>query len=794
MFINYLKIAFRNMIKHKGYSFINIFGLAVGMAICILLLLWVQFELSCDRFHKHGDDLYRIIKVWRQGEVSHQSITPAPLAPALKEEFPEIINAARFLPVGNLLLKSGEKSFYENGGVFADPAIFHMFTFPLVKGETKTALANPYSIVLTGSLAAKYFGDEEPVGKIIRVDNRVDFTVTGVMKDIPGNSHLQFDFVVPFTLIGKKGLMARLAQESLIDWHNTSYFSYVLLKSGTSYQSVSRKISNYLQKPIPDSTSSLYLQPLKKIHLHSSHLRPYIPGTGDIAYIYLFTAVAFLVLLIACINFMNLTTARVGTRTKEIGMRKVVGARRAHIIKQFFGESLLLAFIALIFALLLTELFLPAFNNLSGNQLTLDLAGNPLIIGGILLVTFFTGIVSGSYPALFLSSFQPGSVLKGKLRLGTRGFLSRKILVVFQFTLTVIFLIGTIVIYKQFHYLQNRKLGFDKTHLVYLSIPEEIRPNYESLKNELLRDSSLEGVTASVSLPSFGRDINTQLVDWEGKDPGKEILMRGVGVDYDFIETFKMEMARGRSFSREFSLDKANYILNETAVKAMGIESPVGKQLTLMGNTGTIIGVVKDYHFRSLHTKIAPLLLRVYEPRWLRFLFARVKPGEISRALKQLESKWKQLVPGYPFQYRFVDDLLDSMFQSEQRIKSAFNYLTLLAICIASLGLFGLASYLAEQRTREIGIRKVFGASMTNIGVLFSSEFLKWIMLANMIAWPISYFFLDRLMRNFAYRVGIGIWPFLLAGLLGVVIALLTVSHQAFKAAAANPIDALKYE
>jgi len=794
MFNNYLKIAFRNIIKHKGYSFINIFGLAVGMAICILLLLWVQFELSYDRFHQHGADLYRIIKVWRQGEISHQTITPAPLAPALKEEFPEIIDAARFLPVGNLLLKYGEKSFYENGGVFADPAIFRMFTFPLVKGEPQSALANPYSIVLTGSLAAKYFGNKEPVGKIIRVDNRVDFTVTGVMKDIPKNSHMQFDFVVPFTLIGKKGLTAQLAQESLTDWHNTIYFSYVLLRSGTSYQSLSHKIANYLQKSSHDSTSTLYLQPLKKIHLHSSHLRPYIPGTGDIAYIYLFTAVAFLVLFIACINFMNLTTARVGTRTKEIGMRKVVGARRIHIINQFFGESLLLAFMALIFALLLVELFLPAFNDLSGNPLTLDLAGNPLIIGGILLVTLFTGIVSGSYPALFLSSFQPGSVLKGKLRLGTRGFLARKILVVFQFTLTVIFLISTLVIYKQFHYLQNRKLGFDKTHLVYMAVPEEIRPNYESLKNELLRDSFLEGVTASVSLPSFGRDINTQLVDWEGKDPGKEILMSGVGVDYDFIETFKMEMVQGRSFSRAFSLDKDNYILNETAVKAMEIESPVGKQLTLMGNTGTIIGVVKDYHFRSLHTKIAPLLLRVYEPRWLNYLFARIKPGKISQALTQLESKWKQLAPGYPFNCAFVDDLLDRMYSLEQRVKSAFNYLTLLAICIAALGLFGLASYLAEQRTREIGIRKVFGASITNIGVLFSSEFLKWIMLANVIAWPIAYFFFQQFMRNYAYRVIIGVWPFLLAGLLGVVIVLSTVSYQVFKAAASKPVEALRYE
>ncbi len=794
MFKNYLNVVLRDIIRNKGYFFINVTGLAVGMAVCIVLLLWVQFESSYDSFHKNGDDLCRIIKVWRKGEVAHQATTPAPLAPALKEEFPEVIAVARFYSAGRWLLRYGEKSFYEYGGVFVDPSVFEMFTFPLVKGNARTALSHPRSIVLTEALALKYFGDEEPLGKIVRVDNRFDFTVTAVMKNLPQNSHLRFDFAVPFTLIGKKGLMSWLAQKSLVDWHNTIYYSYVLLRKNTPYRSVSEKIANYLKKPIPESTSSLYLQPLKEIHLHSSHLRNNIQGTGDISYIYLFSALAIFILIIACINFMNLSTARSGSRAKEICMRKVVGARRANLIRQFLCESVILAFIAMILAVILVELLLPVFNNVSGKPLTLGLTDNVTIIVGLIVITLITGIVSGSYPAFLLSSFRPEEVLKGPLRIGTKSFLLRKLLVVFQFTLTIIFLLGTIVIYKQVHYMQNTKLGFDESHLLYISISEELRSGYVSLKNKLLQDSAVESVTASASLPSFGRDINTQLVDWQGKDPEREILMRGVGVDYDFIETFKMDMAVGRSFSGEFFTDKENYILNEAAVRTMGIESPVGKQLTLMGKTGAIIGVVKDYNFRSLHTKIAPLVLRVYPPRWLGYMFVRIKPGQIPRALKLLERRWKGFAPGYPFSYNFVDDLLDSLYGTEQRAMSIFNYLTLLAISIASLGLFGLASCLTEQRTKEIGVRKVLGATKGRIWVMFSGEFLKWIMLANMIAWPLAYFFLDQFMQNYAYRVSIGIWPFLLSGFLVLSIALMTIGHRVFKAATANPVEALRYE
>jgi putative ABC transport system permease protein len=797
MFKNYLKITFRNIVRQKGFSFINIFGLAVGMAVCILILLWVQFELTYDRFHKNSDDLYRIIKVWRKGEVAHQAVTPAPLAPALKEEFPEIIAAARFYSTGTWLLKHGETASYENRGVFTDPSVFHMFSFPLVKGNPQTALSHPNSIVLTEAMAARYFNDEDPIGKTLRVDNQYDFFVTGVMKNFPPNSHIQFDFAVPFLHVGREGLMEWLAQETLADWHNTSFYSYVLLKKNTPYRAVNRKISNYLKKHIPGSTSSLYLQPFKRIHLHSSHLvGGSIPGSGDISYIYLFSLMAFIVLLIACINFMNLATARSGTRANEIGVRKVVGARRTNIIGQFLGESLLLSFIAMIVAVMLVELFLPAFNTLTGKMLTLTsgLTGNLPILPGLLIVTLFTGLAAGSYPALFLSSFQPEKALKGTLKPGAAGYLPRKVLVIFQFSLTIIFIFSTIVISNQLDYMQNRKLGFEKAHLISMPIPEAHRQVYRSLKNELLQNSSIVNVTASASLPTFGRDISTPGVGWKGKDPDQNILMRGTGVDYGFIETFKMEMAAGRSFSRKFSADKSNYILNEAAIKAMGIESPLGKHFTLWDKTGTIIGVVKDYNFRSLHFKIEPLLLRLYEPQWLNFMFIRIKSEHIPQTLNFLESKWKTFAPGYPFRYRFVDDSLDRMYTTEKRIRTMFNYITFLAIFIACLGLFGLASFLAEQRTKEIGIRKVLGATVPGIVLLFSGKFVKWVMISNIIAWPAAYYLVNQWLQNFAYRTEIHMGIFIFSGLTALAVALLTLSYQSIKAATANPVEALRYE
>jgi putative ABC transport system permease protein len=790
MFINYFKIALRQIKRQKGYSFINISGLAVGMACYILILLWVQDEFRYDKFHENADHIYRVIKIWRKGEIAHYATTPAPLAQALKEDFPEVINSARFAPAGQMMVAHDKTTFYENNGAYADPSYFELFTFPFVKGDPRTALSNPNSIVLTENKEHKYFGTEDAVGKTLRINNQYDFLVTGVMKNIPRNSHMQFDFLIPFIRI--KEIQGR-GQETHVDWHNTAFYTYVLLQKKIPYQDVSEKISEYLKKHIPESTSSLYLQPLKRIHLYSSNLRLDI-ATGNITNIYIFSAMAFFILVIACINFMNLATARSGRRSKEIGMRKVIGASRGNLVRQFFGESVVLSFLAIVIAVAIVSNVLPVFNTLSGKDISLGELLNINFILGLISIAFLTGILSGSYPALFLSSFQPVMVLKNAFRTGLKGVLFRKVLVIFQFSLMIILVIGTIVIYNQLEYIQNSKLGFDKEHLIYLPMNDDVRSRYEPFKNDLLENSDILNVSASSSLPFWGTDIATEDVNWEGKIPGEDFLMRGVGVDYDFIETFKIEMAEGRNFSREFSTDRANYILNSRAVEAMKLRSPLGRQLTLMGNTGSVIGIVKDYHFKPLNLLLEPLVLRLYEPQWLNFIYIRIKPEDISGILKYTENRWKQFFPGIPFQYSFVDQTLANVYLSVERIGSLLRCFTILAIVIACLGLFGLSAYIAEQRTKEIGIRKVLGATVPGVALLLSREFIKWVLIANLMAWPVAYFVMKGWLNNFAYRTRLGLDIFILSGLLAFAIALLTVSFQSIKAALTNPVDNLRYE
>jgi len=790
MFINYFKIALRQIKRQKGYSFINISGLAVGMACCILILLWVQDEFSYDKFHENADHICRVIKIWRKGEIAHYATTPAPLAQALKEDIPEISNSARFDPAGQMTVAYDKKVFYENNVAYADPSYFELFTFPFTKGDPRTALSNPNSIVLTENMAHKYFGAEDAVGKTLRINNQYDFLVTGVMKNIPRNSHMQFDFLIPFIRI--KQIQGR-GQETHVDWHNTSFYTYVLLEKNIPYQGVSGKISEYLKKHIPESTSSLYLQPLKRIHLYSSNLRLDI-ATGNITYIYIFSAMAFFILVIAGINFMNLATARSARRSIEIGMRKVIGASRGNLVRQFFGESVVLSFLVLVVAIAIVSNVLPVFNTLSGKAISLGALLNINFILALISIAFLSGILSGSYPALFLSSFQPVVVLKSSFRTGLKGALFRRVLVIFQFSLMIILIIGTIVIYDQLEYIQNSKLGFDKEHLIYLPMNDDVRSRYEPFKNDLLENSDILSVSASSSPPYWGMDIATQDVNWGGKIPGEDFLMRGVGVDYDFIETFKIEMAEGRNFSREFSTDKTNYILNSSAVEAMKLQSPLGKQLTLMGNTGSIIGIVKDYHFKPLNLLLEPLVLRLYEPKWLNFIYVRIKPEDISGILRSMENRWKQFFPGIPFQYSFVDQTLANVYLSVERIGSLLRYFTILAIVIACLGLFGLSAYIAEQRTKEIGIRKVLGATVPGVALLLSREFIKWVLIANLMAWPVAYFVMKGWLNNFAYRTRLGLDIFILSGLLAFAIALLTVSFQSIKAALTNPVDNLRYE
>jgi putative ABC transport system permease protein len=782
---NYFKIAFRKIKRQKGYSFINIAGLAIGIACCILILLWVQDELGYDRFHKNVNEIYRVIaeESLPSGEQVQYVPTPPALAPALKEDFTEIVNASRIRPGGRTLVKYGDKLFYEERVIFTEASFFELFTFPFIRGDSKTALSDPFSIVLTEEMAEKYFGEEDPMAKILRIGNQFDFQVTGVIENIPPNSHLRFDFYVPFILLTRFG-------QDINRWDDNSYYTYVLLQKNVPYQSVKEKISSSIKKHRPVDTHTLDLQPLTRTHLYSNFLFD-IGEHGDIKYVFIFSVLASFILIIACINFMNLATARSGHRAKEIGMRKVIGANRKDIIKQYLGESILLSFIALIFAVLLIELFLPAFSSLSGKTLKLDLFSNGQVIFGLIGIAIISGILSGSYPAFFISAFRPVKALKGVLKTGGKSSSFRKILVVAQFAITIALIIGTVVVFNQLNFIKNRKLGYEKEHLLYIPLNGEILRKYEAVKNELLKNPNFINVTLSSDLPTDTVHRWGGL-DWPGKNPEDSREIYFYTVDFDFVKTFRIEMKEGRDFSINFPTDKSNYIVNEKAASVMGLEKPVGQWFSLRGEKGTIIGVMKDFNFKSVRTEVEPLILRI--ANYYNYMFVRIRPGHTHEAISFLKRNWKSYSPNFPLEYHFLDAQFDNLYLAEHRLGTIFKYFTFLAVFIACLGLLGLAAFMAEQRTKEIGIRKVLGAKVSGIVLMLSKEFAKWVLIANIIAWPVAYFAMSNWLQNFAYRTSIGIWTFVLSAALALTIALLTVSFQAVKAATSNPVDSLRYE
>jgi len=758
MIRNYIKIALRNLSRHKGYSLINIAGLAIGMACCILILLWVQDELSFDRFHENADSIYRVIQDIKFSDHSTTwAITQGPLGPSLKEDFPEIVNFTR-VTGRRFRLAYQDNSFDEVLGM-ADGSIFEMFTFPLIEGDPQTALSDPHSIVLTEEMARKYFGDEHPIGKVLKADDEYDFLVTGILEEFPLNSHFRYDFLI----------------------------------EGIPYQEVVQKISGYLyEKPTIEKDAKLNLQPLGRIHLHSNYEfdRPH----GDITYVTIFSLIAFFILLIACINFMNLTTARSANRAREVGMRKVAGAYRRDLVRQFFGESILLAFIALIFAVGIVYLLLSVFNELAAKELSFEISGNIQTLSVLAGVALITGIIAGSYPALFLSAFQPADVLKGTLFSSNRGATFRKVLVVLQFSLTILLIVCTTIVYNQMNFMRNRKLGYDKEYLVYAVLRGDMRQQFDVVKEELLKNPNILAVTSSGTLPTYGYNFSNSLWRWEGQDPDEEILMRASFIDYNYFETLGLEIIEGRSYSKQFSTDPTEaLIVNEEAVKVMGMESPLGKQLGIGDNQAKIIGVVKNYHFRSLKQEIEPLIL-ILNPSNCWALFARLSSEDVSKTIGYMEKVWGEFASGYPFNYRFMDEAIDNLYRAEQQIGTLFRYFTILAIFISCLGLFGLASFMAEQRTKEIGIRKVLGASVSKILLLLSKEYAKWVLFANIIAWPFAYYTMNKWLQGYAYRINIAVWSFVFAAVLALAIALFTVSYQAIRAATANPADALRYE
>jgi putative ABC transport system permease protein len=788
MFKNYLKIALRNIKRNKSYSFINIIGLSIGLACCILIFLWINNELSYDRFHLNADHLYRVVSVDHSGgKTTIIGESPSLVGPTLLAEYPEVVNYTRIQSgwKGSYYLNYGEKNFYNERLANADPSFFDVFHFPFIKGDPKTALQDRHSIVLTEELARKCFGNEDPMSKVMLIDDE-ELTVTGVVKTIPSNSHIQFDYIVPI----ENFIYWRSSQ--LDSWTYSQYTTYIELKEGVDNEAFSKKISGLVKNHHPESTVEIYIQPLTDVHLRSKHIRSwttvYSP-VGNITYVTIFALTAVCTLLIACINYINLSTARSGLRGKEVGMRKVVGARRMDIAHQFLSESTLLSCMAFFISLLIVNLLLPTFNSLAGKSISMNFLGNGKILLGLLCITAVTGILSGSYPALFLSSLKPIKILKSNVILSSpRGGRLRKCLVVGQFTFTVILILFTLVVYRQLHFIQNKDLGFDQDAIIYYPGSYDYATHFDAAKNELLQNPKILDV-CNGHPPGQGIH-STSDVTWEGKDPKTEVTFDVKSGDYNYLEFFGMKLVEGRFYSREFSNDSSNYVINESAAKLMGSGSAIGKRLTLGGRTGTIIGVVKDYHQASLHGPILPQIFKLQE--WA-YYFVRFQ-GNPSDIVQFMKNHWAKFEKLRPFRYYFLDDVLSGLYKTERWIGNIFRLFTGLAIFIACLGLFGLASFTTEQRTKEIGIRKVLGASVKEIVILFSKEFIKWVIVSNIIAWPVAYFAMNKWLQSFAYRTSISLWIFVFSATLALVITLITVSFQSIKAATANPLDSLRYE
>jgi len=775
MFKNYFKSAWRNIRRHKGYSFINIAGLAVGMAACLLILLWVRDELSFDKFHKNYAHIYLTVPEL-EGEKYYSN--PLALAKTFKQQYPEVQKIARFWR-WDVLLRNGETGFNESGGL-VDDDFLNIFTFPLVKGNPETLFSGPDSIVLSERAAAKFFGAEDPIGRSLIRNNSAPMTVTGVMKNVPPNSHLQFDFLGSTKLLGERG-------ETSWSWEASTY---ALLDPHVNIQEFRKKISGFVNEHDKRTNQKvlLHLQPLSKVRLYA------LNGTDPIVYVYVFLTIAVAILVIACINFINLATARSNTRAKEIGMRKVVGAARSDIVKQFIGESIISSALALAAAVGMVYLFLPAFNRLAEKQLTLDVAGDgstALLLVGIVL---FSGLLSGIYPALLLSSFKPVTVLKkGMSSPSSGGYVLRRILVVGQFTATIILIIGTIVMVKQLDFIKKKDIGMDRDHVVSISMSREMQPKYRSFKDAIRQNPSVINVTAARGLPMSIGHMNP--VFWEGRGPENYVTMTDESIDYDYFETLGLHIIQGRSFAEQFPTDKENYVLNEEALRITGLEAPIGKMFSVWEDKGRIIGIVHNANASSLHTPIEPVVYTLSQRHGSHeYIFVKIRPVDVPGTISYLKRKSAQFAPNSLFEYSFLDEEFDRQYANDRQSMNIYRNFAILAIFISCLGLFGMASFTAEQRTREIGIRKVLGASLGSIITMISRDFLFLLLAANLIAWPIAYYLMDKLLNSYAYQTPLSVWAFAVAGAAAVLIALLTVGYQALRAARANPVESLRYE
>lgn len=803
MIKNYITIAIRNMTRQKAYTFINLSGLAVGIAACILILLYVQNELSYDKYLKSHERIFRVSRSWlnADGKVNlHLGHLAPPFSPLFNMDYEGTIEQSVRLINSNPLITAKEKQFEEEGFFFADPEFLEVFSWKMIKGDPLSALNEPNSIILTETSAKKYFGDDDAMGKTINFDNIVDLKVTGVMEDIPENSHLHPDMFAPMKLVedyygGQEQFMTA--------WGSNNFSTYVKLKEGTDPIVFEEGLSEFIDKHLDAGESGkasdfnkLQLMNITDIHLHS-HLDSEIEQNGDIAYVYLFGIIAGFILVIACINYVNLATARSAKRAREVGIRKVLGAYRKKLMIQFLSESMIFTILALVIACLLVTLLFPWFNNFSQKNLSLDVVNNHFLISLLLGITLVTGLIAGTYPAIFLSSFQPVSVLKGTITNSRKGVM-RSALVVFQFFISIVMLIGIGVVNDQLNFVKNKDLGFGKGRILVLPSSDEITSKYELVKNKLLRHEGIKSVSFSSRIPS-GRLLDSQggKVEIDGSMKTLDFRMADIHTDFDFLSTMEIPLIAGRDFDRKLASDSSEaFVINEAAVKAVGWVSndeAIGMEITYGGRKGYITGVVKDFHFESLKQEIAPIIFMITQGR-RGSVVLKLDEKKQAETLKYLQEEWSYLRPGYLFSYYFVDARFNELYEEDEKVADLISYFSVIAVVIGVLGLFGLASYTAEQRIKEIGVRKVMGASVFQISLLLTKGFTFLVLIGFVLAIPVAWWGMSYWLDSFAYHGNISVWSVLLAGLFAILISWFTVGMQTIRAAKANPVDSLRFE
>lgn len=767
------------------YSLINLLGLIVGLSAFILIFLWVEEEWSYDRFHPDSKSIYRVVQNQfnDNNEIYPVAVTPAPLAPHLKNTYAEVEAACR---IGNseFVVRRDETAFYQKG-ILADPEFFEVFSFPIVKGEHKTFATGINVVMISERLASVYFNAEDPIGKTLTIVSK-ELIVVAVFKDVPGNSHLQFDFVMPMEFVRANGF------DDLAKWNNNNYYTYAKLSATANPLAFADKIKNLIKEHHSKADAELAVQPLHDIHLYSNHLNNDSTGRGNILNVYIFSAVGIFILIIASINYANLATARSFKRAKEAGVRKVIGANRWQLMVHFFSESFLYSVLAFLLAVGVSWLMLPSFNELSGKAIEFELLNSTIYLP-MLASVVFCSFLGGAYPALLLSALNPALVLKGYLKGGRGTIIFRRTLVVLQFVLAISFLAGTLVVQDQLEYIRARDIGFEKENVLTFTANRNLRQKFDAFKTELLTLPGVLNVTATSSKLS---NINesTDMVEWSGKNPDASVLFHVLPVEQDFVKTFSMEIMEGRDFSTEFISDSSAVLINEEAVRQMGITDPIGKTITFENRINSpIIGVVKDFNFKSAHKKIEPMLIYLDANEYYR-VAVRLRAGNLVQHTEAVKEVFKKINPGAPFEYVFLDDEIDQSYRNEERTSKIFSYLSALSIFISCLGLLGMVMFVTEQRAREVALRKILGASTMQLTWLLTREFILLVFAAFVIAAPTMYYLGNLWLDNFAYRIEAGIMVFVIAGLISLIVAALTVGFRSFKVALANPVDSLRSE